>query len=151
MSFTSTIPYATDALEDLFARTFANEGVTGGAVQVSQGLPRNTERERVQVGDIDNAAQDWAAFGLNDRDERYQIDNWIIVEKLPTLRDAKDRAFTLLAVAEEALRVDDPLLLRQVYDIFEVDISGILTARGGAQEEGFGYEIQFAVRIVAAI
>lgn len=155
MSSTSSTPRALDALEDLFTKTFATEAITGGAVQWTQGPPQSPERERGEIADVENAAQEWETLGgLVNRSEKYTITCWIIVNdpKHKSVRESKNRAFDLLGIAEEALRVEDPLGLVSSYQYFEVEFGGVTSAKGGvAVDQGWAYELQFIVRVEATI
>lgn len=153
---TSTIPIVLDALEDKLKEALKTSGDDGGQLPVYQGEAPTEPREHVEIGDvIGDAEQEWAALGARQKEERYAIGIYISTnhEKYgKTQRSAKDRAFEILAVCENALRasLDLGLVADQSLRYLEMKVATIASG-GSPAEKGYLYEITWAVRVVARI
>lgn len=95
-----------EAKDTLVAMFAAAPGLAG--IQVSYGVPRDLEQERLVVGgaDID---QEWEAFART-REERFSIEFWLtIIQPGDSQREATQRARDLLRVVGQVVRDDHTL------------------------------------------
>jgi hypothetical protein len=107
MTATSTIPAVKSYLVSALQATIGvlPSMLGAGTVQVTYGWPDNAEREHVYIGGTANSDQQWAALGAKARQEDYALELVIVVGKPgSTQQEVTERAFTLLASAETALR-----------------------------------------------
>jgi hypothetical protein len=107
VTVTSTIPAAMDAFVD---GLLARPGLEG--VQIASGYlgADSDPKQSIQLTGASRAEQVWGMLGNRRRDEEYTLDGliWIVVpgKNEPVIREARNRAFLLLAEIEDFLRVD---------------------------------------------
>lgn len=78
------------------------------AVQVSYGVPTNSEQDNVVLAGTADWDQEWAALGNLPRDERYTLELFIeAAAKGRSQQEAVEKAFDMLAVIEDLMRPTD--------------------------------------------
>lgn len=139
MEYTLVVP-TKQAVFDLWA---ANP--TLAAVQVSYGLPRDYEEERLLILDAE-IDQDWLANGRT-REERFTVDCLLTtMTGGRTQREADDRAHELLKVVGDILRNDHTL--GGLVLVAELKPKRLNTA---PTEEGYAAEFEFGVAVRAVV